>query len=144
MRYLLGILLLYVSILGAGDLIVKESRHSVSETMDRLISLVKDKGLTVFDRIDHRKGAQKAGMDMNDEELLIFGNPRAGTRIMLNDPKAGLDLPMKILVYRDFKGKTWIVYRDPMALKKIYNLDQCSILPKLQKAMDSLTKKAAN
>ncbi len=144
MKYLLGILLLCVSMLGADDLIIKESRYSVSETMDRLISLVKDKGLTVFDRIDHRKGAQKVGMDMNDEELLIFGNPRAGTRIMLNDPKAGLDLPMKILIYRDFKGKTWIVYRDPMALKKIYNLDQCSILPKLQKAMDSLTKKAAN
>ncbi len=144
MKYLLGILLLCVSMLGADDLIIKESRYSVSETMDRLISLVKDKGLTVFDRIDHRKGAQKVGMDMNDEELLIFGNPRAGTRIMLNDPKAGLDLPMKVLVYRDFKGKTWIVYRDPMALKKIYNLDQCSILPKLQKAMDSLTKKAAN
>ncbi len=144
MKYLLGILLLCISMLGAGDLIIKESRHSVSETMDRLTSLVKDKGLTVFDRIDHRKGAQKVGMDMNDEELLIFGNPRAGTRIMLNDPKAGLDLPMKVLVYRDFKGKTWIVYRDPMALKKIYNLDQCSILPKLQKAMDSLTKKAAN
>ena len=144
MKYLLGILLLCVSMLGADDLIIKESRYSVSETMDRLISLVKDKGLTVFDRIDHRKGAQKVGMDMNDEELLIFGNPRAGTRIMLNDPKAGLDLPMKVLVYRDFKGKIWIVYRDPMALKKIYNLDQCSILPKLQKAMDSLTKKAAN
>jgi len=143
MKHMLVSLLLCVSMLGAGELVIQESRHSVSETMDRLVSLIKEKGLIVFDRIDHRKDAQKTGMDMNDEQLLIFGDPRAMTRIILNDPKAGLDLPLKVLIYRDFKGKTWIVYRDPMVLKSHYNLQHCSILPQLQQLMKMLTRKAA-
>jgi len=127
----------------AGDLVVKQSGNDVQTTMDKLEKIVKSKGAVVFARIDHRAGAKKAGMDMNDEQLLIFGKPRAGTRIMLNDPKAGLDLPMKILVYKDFEGKTWIVYRDPMALKKEYKLESCAVLPQLSKAMNAITDAAS-
>ncbi len=143
MKLLFGVLLVCVSVLSAGELIVKESRHSVGDTMDRLESLVRDKGLTVFDRIDHRKGAQKAGMDMNDEQLLIFGSPKIGTMIMFKDPRAGLDLPLKVLVYRDSDGKTWIVYKDPMTLKRLYKLDKNPIPAKLRKVLNVLTDKAA-
>ncbi len=127
----------------AGDLVVKQSKNDVQTTMDKLEKIVKSKGAVVFARIDHRAGAKKAGMDMNDEQLLIFGKPKAGTRIMLNDPKAGLDLPMKILVYKGFDGKTRIVYRDPLALQKEYKLEKCQVLPLLSKAMAKITDAAA-
>ena len=132
-----------VLVLHSGDLVVKEARGDVSSVMDRLVRIVKKNGATVFARINHRKGAQQAGMDMNDEQLLLFGKPRSDTRIMLNDPRAGLDLPMKILVYRDFNGKTWIVYRDPATLKKAYRLDHCAVLPELSSEMAQITDAAA-
>jgi len=88
----------------AGDLMVKPSQNDVQRTMDKLEKIVKSKGALVFARIDHRAEAKQAGMYMNDEQLLIFGKPKAGTRIILNDPRSGLDLPMKILVYKDFEN----------------------------------------
>jgi len=130
-------------LLHAGDLVIKEAHGDVGSVMNRLVKIVKEKGAVVLARIDHRQTARKAGMDMNDEQLLLFSRPRADTRIMLNDPRAGLDLPMKILVYRDFNGKTWIVYRDPMTLKKEYRLDHCAILPELSGMMKEIADTAA-
>jgi len=140
-----GLILLLMTTLWtlAGDLVIKEAHGDVAGVMKRLVKLVRDKGATVYAQIDHRKSAQKAGMDMNDEVLLLFGQPRADTRILLNDPRAGLDLPLKILVYRDFNGKTWIVYRDPLSLKKAYRLDHCAILPELSGMMADITDTAA-
>jgi len=111
--------------------------------MDRIERAAKAKGMVIFARIDHRAQAKKAGMDMNDEELLLFGNPRAGTRIMLNDPRAGLELPMKILVYRDYNGFTHILYRKPSSLKEGYRLEHCALLPQLDETMEALAEAGA-
>jgi len=128
--------------LSAGNLTIKDSANSVDKTVAKLQKIMKAKGITVFATIDYRKGAKSVGSDMTDAKLVIFGNPKLGTRIMQRDIKAAIDLPMKILVYKDFDGKTKIEYKDPMNLEKQYNLQGCGVLPKLSKAMNKITTKA--
>ena len=83
------------------------------ETMDRLAAEVKAKGLTVFARIDHAAGAAEVGMQLRPTELLIFGNARGGTPLMQANQLAGIDLPLKALVYQDAAGKVWLSYNAP-------------------------------
>jgi uncharacterized protein (DUF302 family) len=86
---------------GDGDgVISKASPYSVDETIRRLDEVVRGKGLKVFSRIDHRSGAREVGLDMQDEQVLIFGNPRAGTPLMVARPLVGIDLPLRVLVWR--------------------------------------------
>jgi len=124
-------------------LITKPSAHGPQETMDRLETIVKDKGMTVFARIDHRANAEAAGMEMPAAEVLIFGKPQAGTKIMNHDIKAGLDLPMRVLVHEDEGGTTWITYRNPRALGGTYQLGECPTLGKMDGAMAAITDAAA-
>ncbi len=128
--------------LNAGNLTVKDSVNSVDKTVKKLEKIMKAKGITIFTTIDYRAGAKSVGSDMTDAKLVIFGNPKLGTRIMQRDIRAAIDLPMKILVYKDFDGKTKIEYKDPMNLEKQYNLQGCGVLPKLSKAMNKITTKA--
>ena len=83
------------------------------ETMDRLEAEIKAKGLTVFARIDHAAGAALAGLALRPTEVLIFGNARGGTPLMQSSQTAGIDLPLKCLVWQDEAGKTWLSYNDP-------------------------------
>src|SRR5690606_7427853 len=85
----------------ANGLIWLESPHSPTETMDKLETIVKDKGLKVFARIDHAKGAESIGESLRPTELLIFGNPKGGTPFMQCAQTAGIDLPLKALVWED-------------------------------------------
>jgi uncharacterized protein (DUF302 family) len=89
------------------------SHGSVQATADRLESLLKARGILVFARIDFSGDAARAGLAMRPEQLLIFGNPKAGTPLMVAEPTAGLDLPLKALIYEDAAGAAWIVYNDP-------------------------------
>jgi uncharacterized protein (DUF302 family) len=89
------------------------SHHAVAETMDRIDALLKQRGIMVFARIDFSADAARAGLSMRPEQLLIFGNPKAGTPLMLAAPVAGLDLPLKALVWEDADGRVWIAYNDP-------------------------------
>src|ERR1700680_1687915 len=89
------------------------SQHSVAVTMQRLESLLKERGIIVFARIDFRGDASRAGLTMRPEQLLIFGNPKAGTPLMLAAPTAGLALPIKALIWEDAEGRAWIAYNDP-------------------------------
>lgn len=123
------------------DLVRKSSAHGVQETMDRLEALVKEKGLTVFARIDHKANAATVGEDMADSQLLIFGNPKAGTKIMLHDPAAGLDLPLRVLVYTDSDGNVQVIYHNPQGMKASYDLAECKVLNKVEGALDGLTGK---
>ncbi len=128
--------------LSAGSLMVKNSANSVDATVVKLQKIMKAKGITVFNVIDFRAGAKSVGSDMTDAKLIIFGNPKLGTRIMQRDITAAIDLPMKILVYKDFDGKTKMEYKNPKNLEKEYSLSGCSVLPKLSNAMDKITTKA--
>jgi len=89
------------------------SQHGVVETLDRLERLLKERGLTVFARIDFSGDAARAGLTMRTEQMLIFGNPRAGTPLMQAAPTSGIDLPLKALVWEDASGKTWLAYNAP-------------------------------
>jgi len=90
--------------------------HSVDETIRRLRSILEAKGVTLFALVDHSGEAEKAGMKMPPTRLLIFGNPKAGTPLMLAAPSSAIDLPLKILVREDADGRTRISYNSPQYL----------------------------
>jgi uncharacterized protein (DUF302 family) len=98
------------------------SSLGAKETMDRLESIVKSKGLMVFARIDHAAGATTVGMNLRPTELLIFGNARGGTPLMQADQRLGIELPLKALVYQDDAGKVWLSYVGPQWLAQRYAL----------------------
>ena len=98
------------------------SKFGPKETMDRLETEVKSKGLTVFARIDHAAGAAAVGLQLRPTELLIFGNAKGGTPLMLAAQTMGIDLPLKVLVWQDASGKTWLSYNDPSWLAKRHGL----------------------
>ncbi len=103
-----------------GQLITKQSANDVKTTVDRLEAAVNEAGATIFARVDHAGGASKAGMELAPMEVLIFGNPKLGTPIIKANPQAGLDLPIKVLVWQD--GDTVMIgYLDPQALRARYN-----------------------
>lgn len=89
------------------------SQHGVADTLDRLEQLVRERGLIVFARIDFSGDAGRAGLTMRPEQMLIFGNPKAGTALMQAVPTSGIDLPLKALVWEDASGKTWLAYNAP-------------------------------
>lgn len=97
----------------AEGLVTIESAHAPKETLDRLEKLVKEKGMSVFTRVDHAAGAAKVGKALRPTELLIFGNPQGGTPLMECAQTAGIDLPMKAMAWRDEKGRSWLGYNDP-------------------------------
>ncbi|MGA2564611.1 MAG: DUF302 domain-containing protein [Steroidobacteraceae bacterium] len=99
-----------------------QSHHSVAVTMDRLEALLKERGIIVFARIDFSSDAAKAGLTMRPEQLLIFGNPKAGTPLMQAAPIAGLDLPLKALVWEDSGGSIWIAYNEAQYLIRRHDL----------------------
>jgi len=86
------------------SLIKKQSNHSVKDTMDKFETLVKSKDMTVFARINHTENATGVELEMNDAQVLIFGNPKGGTLIMKKDAAAALDLPLRVAVYADDAG----------------------------------------
>jgi uncharacterized protein (DUF302 family) len=98
------------------------SNHSVDETVTKLEGILRAKGITLFALVDHSGEAAKAGMKMRPTKLLIFGNPRAGTPVMLAAPSSAIDLPLKILVWEDDQGKVWITYNSPAYLQERHNL----------------------
>jgi uncharacterized protein (DUF302 family) len=96
---------------GASQGIVsKASPYSVAETLERLEALFREKGLTLFARVDHSGEAARVGLAMPETQLLIFGSPRAGTPLMLASPLLALDLPLKALVWQDPAGQVWVSY----------------------------------
>ena len=98
------------------------SSHSVDETVARLQQVLQNKGVKLFAIVDHSGEAEKVGMKMPPTKLLIFGNPKAGTPLMLKTPSVALDLPLKILVAQDLSGKTWLSYNSPAYLQARHNL----------------------
>ena len=95
----------------------RASRHSVDATVEKLKGILAAKGVKLFALVDHSGEAEKAGMKMPSTRLLIFGNPRAGTPLMLAAPSSAIDLPLKILVWEDGQGKVWISYNRPDYLR---------------------------
>ena len=104
------------------ELTTVPSHWGPKETLDRLEAEVKTKGLTVFARIDHAAGAAAVGMTLLPTAVLIFGDAKGGTPLMQASQLIGIDLPLKVLVWQDTSGKTWLSYYDPGALAQRHGL----------------------
>ena len=100
----------------------RPSNHSVAETVTRIKNILETNGITLFALVDHSGEAQKVGMKMPNTTLLIFGNPKGGTPLMLAAPSTAIDLPLKILVAEDAQGKVWVSYNSPEYLKERHGL----------------------
>ena len=100
------------------------SPHSVPETLNRLESVLRSHGLTVFARVNHSGEAQKVGLTMRPTSLLIFGSPKAGTPLMVARPSIAIDLPLKALAWEDAGGKVWLSYNSPQYLKERHQLPE--------------------
>jgi uncharacterized protein (DUF302 family) len=98
--------------------------HSVDDTVEKLKGILQSKGITVFAVIDHSGEAAKVGIKMPNTKLVIFGNPKGGTPLMLAAPSIAIDLPLKILVAEDAEGKVWVSYNSPEYLKERFGLPQ--------------------
>ena len=123
-------------------IISRPSKHSVQETLDHLEAALREKGIKVFARVDHSGEAEKVGLKMPPTQVLIFGNPKAGTPTMLAAPTAAIDLPLKALAWQDGDGKVWLSYNDVGYLKRRFGLADDAVKGLL--AATPLIEQAAN
>lgn len=129
---MLLILVFFPGITVAGDLVNVKSNHDVTETMNRFEIAVSDAGLTVFARVDHQQNAQSVDLQLGASQVLIFGNPKAGTLLMQRNPRIGLALPVKALAWEDDKGQVWLTYQTPESLFHEYEItDQQEMAQKM-------------
>jgi len=105
-------------------IVEQPSKHSVDQTVEKLKTILQAKGVTLFALVDHSGEAEKVGLRMPPTKLLIFGNPKAGTPLMLAAPSVAIDLPLKILVSEDGDGRVKISYNSPGYLKERHGLPQ--------------------
>ena len=96
----------------ANGLVRVASAHPMAETIDRLKKDVADKGIMLFAEIDQSRLAANAGIALHPSTLLLFGNPPLGTQFMTSNPEAGIDWPVRLLVFQDDTGRVWVVYND--------------------------------
>lgn len=126
-------------------LITISSPNDVAQKCDRLESIIKEKGLTLFARIDHSANAVNAELELNPTQVIIFGNPKVGTPLMQCSATAAIDLPQKILVYQDANNQTQIVYNDPKYLQQRHNIIGCDpVLEKISEVLKTITNEAIN
>lgn len=116
-------------------LVALQSPHTPAETMNRLEAEVKKRNLAVVARIDHAAAAQRIGQTLRPTELLIFGNPQAGTPLMQCAQITGIDLPLKALVWADAAGQTWLGYNDPQWLMHRHGQRDCPPAAQAGKAL---------
>ena len=121
------------------------SKYSVAETMDRLQSLLRSKKITSFVRINQAAEAKAVGMSMRPTEILLFGDPRAGTPLMEKHPSLAIDLPLKALAWEDGSGKIWLAYNDPAWLAERHGIAQqgAAVAQAMSTALAGLAKAAA-
>ncbi|WP_416049575.1 DUF302 domain-containing protein [Cupriavidus basilensis] len=105
------------------------SRYDFSTTVERLLAAFKDKGMTIFARIDHAEAARNAGLAMPPTQVLIYGNPKGGTPLMLAAPSVALDLPLRVLVRDDGQGSTWVSFHTAAELESAHPLPAGSAAP---------------
>lgn len=147
MRYLLCTLMamfFFASVTYADNGIISiKSSHDVKTTVDRLDNILREKGMTVFIRINHAEGAQKVGKKLRPTELIIFGNPKVGTPLMQCGQSVGIDLPQKALIWQDESGQVWLSYNDPKYLASRHSIKECTeIIKKIEKALGNFARMA--
>ena len=120
------------------------SSHDPKETIDRLETEIRAKGMKVFARIDHAAGAAEVGLTLRPTELIIFGNARAGTPLMQSEQTIGIDLPLRALVWEDAAGKTWLSYNEPSWIMGRHGVRNVEQMIKMGTVLSAIARKAAN
>ena len=129
---------------GDTGLITLPSAHDAASTVERLKALLAQKGIELFAHIDHAAGAEKMGLLLRPTQVLIFGNPKAGTPLILSRQSIGLDLPLRVLVWEDGEGKTWLTYRRVEELARRHHVtDSGEAVKALDAGLDGLARAAA-
>jgi len=131
------LLLLTMSTFANDHLITLESQHSAKATADKFVQLVEDKGLRLFARIDHAANAAGVDLELNATEVILFGNPNAGTVLMQCAPTVAIDLPQKALIWESVDGKVWLAYPNPAFMKEQHSIEGCD--PVLEKITNLLS-----
>jgi len=147
MRYLLCTLMamfFFASVTYADNGIISiKSSYDVKTTVDRLENILREKGMTVFLRINHAEGAQKVGKKLRPTELIIFGNPKVGTPLMQCGQSVAIDLPQKALIWRDEAEQVWLSYNDPKYLASRHSIKECGeVIKKIEKALGNFARMA--
>ena len=129
----------------ASGIVNVASDFSVKETGERMQTILKKKGMKIFNHINHSEGAKNVGIDLRDTELIIFGNPKVGSPLIKCQQTVALDLPQKALIWEDENQKVWISYNDPKYLVLRHDLKGCEkVLGKVEKALAGISKAAAS
>ena len=119
------------------------SDYGSRQTADRFEQILLDKGFTVFNRIDHARGAAEVSEPLPPTEIIIFGNPKVGTKLMQCDRSVAIDLPQKALFWEDAEGKSWLAYNDPQYLAQRHNLEECkAVIQRIEQGLSNLAKAA--
>lgn len=128
----------------AGEgLVTLKSAHDVETTTDRLVSVLEDKGMTIFRRVDHAAGAREAGQELGPTELVLFGNPKVGTPLMRCERTAAIDLPQKALIWEDDDGEVFFAYNNPRYLAQRHGIEGCDeVIATIEKALASFARAA--
>ena len=128
----------------ADDGIIKmKSQHTVPVTANKLVTVLKEKGMTVMSRVNHSANAKMAGLELRPTELVIFGNPKVGTPLMHCTRSVAIDLPQKALIWEDDSGQVWLGYNDPDYLKQRHSIAGCDeVLEKITGALNAFAKAA--
>jgi uncharacterized protein (DUF302 family) len=138
------ILFTVLPLMAAEGLINVQSDFNVKETTERLENILNEKGMTIFNQINHSDAAQKVGVELRETRLIIFGNPKVGSPLMQCQQSVAVDLPQKAIIWEDDKSKVWISYNDPRYLGKRHNIIGCDeVISKVEKALSGITKAAA-
>ncbi|MGD9010361.1 MAG: DUF302 domain-containing protein [Desulfobacteraceae bacterium] len=148
MKYILlvaGLILFFSgTALAVDGMINVQSDYNVQETADRLERILKEKGMTVFNRIRHSKGAAGVGIKLRDTELILFGNPKVGSPLMNCQQSVAIDLPQKALIWKDGHSTVWVSYNDPKYIEKRHDVSGCEdVILKIEKALAGITAAAA-
>jgi uncharacterized protein (DUF302 family) len=123
------------------ELVTLPSAHGVNETVEHLKALLAQKKIEVFAQVDHAAGAKKVGMPLRPTQLLMFGNPKAGTPLMQSRQTIGLDLPLRVLVWEDEAGKVWLTYRRLDVLARRHHIsDRDETVKSLDDGLAALTR----
>lgn len=121
-----------------------ESQFSVEDTANRLEIVLNEKGMTIFNRIRHSEAAAKVGVELRDTQLVIFGNPKAGSPLMKCQQSMAIDLPQKALIWKDENDKVWISHNDLMFMQKRHDIQGCEkVITKVSGILEKVTTAAA-
>lgn len=150
-RIIAGTAVLFSMLLGAGPVVAQdgftqvESPHDVATTIDKLTAVLESKGMNIFGRVNHGANAEKVGLSLRPTELLIFGNPKIGTPLMICAQSVAIDLPQKMLAWQDEAGQTHLGWNDPQHLKARHAIEGCDeVLGKVSGALANFAKAAVS